>query len=396
MIKVNWIYIVKKDLQTIVREKAAWITMILLPVIVIVVAGFALSGIIGGSEVKMNLVYFYDGTEDDISSLLHGLEEMQELSISRVDSLKEGIEMVEKSKATALLEIPQNFQAGYSEEEMVLTYHYDISSQSMADVLYGIIMGNVKSLNNSFSTVKMLVNQQEEDGVFRKENIENIITDVEKEYHGKQSISLKQEEIGGDSEMRSFYQIIPGFAVMFLLFSILAGSGKLIEERNNKTLRRILVSNTKRRDILIGKWIGMSLQGFLQSLILFAIGAVLFGISLGNLFYLICFLLVAALCTGAIGIFIASISKSFAQATGISMLLFMVMSALGGSWWPLEITPDFMQIIGKLTLNYWAVSGIKKIIMYNLPLLEVGLEIGVLSAVCIAFLLLAHKVFKVE
>lgn len=378
------------------HEKIAWITMIFLPLVVIVVAGFALSGVIGGDEVKMKLVYYYDGDEEIINPLLHGMEEMKELQLVRVDSLEKGIKMVEDSDATALLEIPKDFQVGYPTKEVKLRYHYDISSQSTADVLYGIIMGNVKSLNNSLSTVKLIVNQQKQDGVYQENNIEKIVANVEKEYHGGECITIEQEEIGGESKARSFYQIIPGFAVMFLLFSILGGSGKLIEERNNKTLRRILVSTTRRRDLIIGKWIGMSLQGFLQSIILFLVGAILFGISLGNPFYLIIFLMIAALCTGAIGVFIASISNSLAQATGLSMLFFMVMSALGGSWWPLEMTPVIMQKVGHFTFNYWAVTGIKRIILYQQSLLGVSTEIAVLSVVCVIFLILANKVFRVE
>ncbi|HKM34850.1 MAG TPA: ABC transporter permease [Lachnospiraceae bacterium] len=156
-----------------------------------------------------------------------------------------------------------------------------------------------------------------------------LLIEKDKSLEGGCALLQKQgvpKTIGGEGKARSFYQTIPGFAVMFLLFSILGGSGKLIDERNNKTLRRILVSTTKRRDLIIGKWIGMSLQGFMQSLILFLVGALLFGISLGNPIYLIIFIMIAALCTGAISVFIASISKSLAQATGFSMLLFMVMS----------------------------------------------------------------------
>lgn len=396
MINMNWSYIVIKDLKCIMREKIAWITMILLPLAVIIVAGFALSGLFGEQKIKMTMVYYYNGNAEDVDSIFHGMSDIDNLRIVKAESEEAGIKMVEESSATALLKIPEDFNINDPKKKTELKYFYDISSQSTADMLYGIIMGNVKSLNNSLVTVKMLVEQQKKDGVYQEGNVSDILEEVKADYHGEQQINITENGIGGDNRARSFYQVIPGFAVMFLLFSILGGSGKLIEERNNKTLRRILISTTKRRDLIIGKWIGMTLQGFIQSVILFLAGAFLFKISLGSITYLLAFLLLAAMCTGAIGVFIASISKSLAQATGMSMLLFMVMSALGGSWWPLEMTPSFMQKIGHFTFNYWAVSGIKKIIMYDQTLPGTGKEVFILILVCGVFLMLSDKVFQVE
>jgi len=162
-------------------------------------------------------------------------------------------------------------------------------------------------------------------------------------------------------------------------------------------LRRILIAPVKKSDVIIGKWVGMTTEGFFQAVILFLVGKLIFGLSLGeNPFRLLLFLLVAAGTAGAIGVFVASISKSLKQANGLAMLLFMVMSALGGSWWPLEITPAFMQTAGKFTFNYWAISGIKKLILFNQPLLSVGFEMAILVFAGLIFLFLSFENFKFE
>jgi len=78
------------------------------------------------------------------------------------------------------------------------------------------------------------------------------------------------------------------------------------------------------------------------------------------------------------------------------MILFMLMSALGGSWWPLDITPPIMQTVGKFTFNYWAISGIKNFILFDQSLLDSGTEIAVIVGVCALFLMLSFKFFKFE
>ena len=45
----------------------------------------------------------------------------------------------------------------------------------------------------------------------------------------------------------------------------------------------------------------------------------------------------------SLGILMAAFMKSESQLSGISTLMILFMSAIGGSWWPLEMTPPFMQ-----------------------------------------------------
>lgn len=192
------------------REKIAWITMILLPLVVIIVAGFALSGMFGNQEVKMTLAYCHNGDDEAVDPLLHGMMNIESLQIVKTESREAGMKMIEESNATALLVIPDDFNVNDPKNEMNLKYFYDLSSQSTADVLFGIIKGNVKSLNNSFITVKMVVDQQKKDGVYDEKKVSKIVEGVIEGYNGDQQINITENGIGGDNRTRSFYQVIPG------------------------------------------------------------------------------------------------------------------------------------------------------------------------------------------
>lgn len=394
---MNWFHIVIKDIKCIAREKIAWITMILLPLVVLIVAGFALSGLFNSVAPEMVLAYSFQGDSNQIEPLLHGLEEINSVEIVQAESKEDGIKMIEQSKATAFIIIPDDFNVSKINNKYKIKFYYDISNQSTAEILQGIVQGVVSSLDNSLASVELLVDYLNQYGMYQEDMLSTIVSDVQTSFHNSNRIQMVSNGIGGDESNKSFYQVIPGFAVMFLLFSILGGSNKLISERENKTLRRILISPAKRSDIIIGKWIGMTIEGFIQALILFGAGMLIFGLSLGaNPLNLIVFLFIAAASAGAIGVFIASVSKTLKQATGISMLLFMVMSALGGSWWPLDITPHFMQVIGRFSFNYWAISGIKKLILFDQSLFDIGLEISILIGIGLFFLKISFSKFKFE
>ena len=394
---MNWLHIAVKDLKIISREKIAWLTMILLPLVVVTVAGFALSGLFRENVPDLKLAYSYSGNAANIEPLIHGLEEIEAIQLVQAGSKENGLELIEKSSVTALIVIPEDFDVENINSRHTVEFYYDISSQSSSSILQGMVQGVVNSLNNSLVTIELLARQAGRYGADTQELLPQIVETVRNSFHDTDRIGIDIQGVGGEKSNESFYQVIPGFAVMFLLFSIIGGATKLFDERQNKTLRRILIAPVKKSDVIIGKWVGMTTEGFFQAVILFLVGKLIFGLSLGeNPFRLLLFLLVAAGTAGAIGVFVASISKSLKQANGLAMLLFMVMSALGGSWWPLEITPAFMQTAGKFTFNYWAISGIKKLILFNQPLLSVGFEMAILVFAGLIFLFLSFENFKFE
>jgi ABC-type multidrug transport system permease subunit len=54
---------------------------------------------------------------------------------------------------------------------------------------------------------------------------------------------------------------------------------------------------------------------------------------------------------------IASFAKSRQQVQGMSTLIVLVMSCLGGSMIPSFAMPAFMQKISVFTVNYWGIQG---------------------------------------
>ena len=47
------------------------------------------------------------------------------------------------------------------------------------------------------------------------------------------------------------------------------------------------------------------------------------------------------------------------------MLLTMVMAALGGAWWPIEVTPGWMQAIQKAVPAGWTMDAMHRLISFG-------------------------------
>jgi ABC-type multidrug transport system permease subunit len=80
---------------------------------------------------------------------------------------------------------------------------------------------------------------------------------------------------------------------------------------------------------------------------------------------------VTAYACSSFGIFLASFSKSRQQVQGLSKLIVLIMSGIGGSMIPIFMMPEFMQKIAVVSVNYWGVQGFYDIFWRLLPLTDI-------------------------
>ena len=178
-----------------------------------------------------------------------------------------------------------------------------------------------------------------------------------------------------------------GIGVMFLLFTCSAAGGALIEEVESGTLDRLLTSRLGMNRLLFGKWLFVAALGFLQLTVMFAWGAAMFDLDL--LGHLGGFVLVTAFTTAAaaaLGMVLAAACRTRAQLGGLSTIVILVMSAVGGSMVPRYFMSETMQRAGLLTFNGWALDAYQKVFWRELPLVSLWPQLTVLALVAVALM----------
>jgi ABC-2 type transport system permease protein len=146
----------------------------------------------------------------------------------------------------------------------------------------------------------------------------------------------------GSNPTVSFYAA--GIGVMFLLFSCAAAGGTLLEEEEAGTLGRLVGSRAGMGGILTGKWLFFTLMGVGQLALMFSWGALVFNLPL--LSHLPGFLVMTLVTAGAaagFGLLMATLCRSRAQLSGISTILILSMSAVGGSMFPRFLMTETMR-----------------------------------------------------
>lgn len=387
-----WI-LARKDLTLFFRDRTGLLLSLALPIFLATIFGAAMGGMSGSSQSRVKLLVEDLDRSDVSGALLAELEASPGLRVERSQDVRR---KVADGRAAAALLIPHGFAEDFGSEHALSLKLYRDPGQLIE---HQIVVGNLlpalaRTFGASFSSEIVrrglaAVNFPEPG----RPQAERILDDA----WGSIRVLAAEHSVGSDGDspvsfdfgdaLPTFFglqtedvvgggtaarksamqsQAISGTAVMMLLFGLAACGATLLLERDDGTLQRLQLSPASGASILVGKVIYTGLVGVLQLVILFTYGALVFDIpvlrdpvALG-----VHSLAVVCAATG-LGILLAVVCRTHKQLEGLSTLVILVMSALGGSWFPLMITPEWFQRLGHFTLNAWAMDGYQAILWYG-------------------------------
>jgi ABC-type Na+ efflux pump permease subunit len=166
-----------------------------------------------------------------------------------------------------------------------------------------------------------------------------------------------------------FSQAIPGTMVMFTMLVLLtSGAITLVIEREQGLLRRLASAPISAGSLVAGKWMGRMALALVQIGFAMIVGRVLFSMDWGRSLPMVALVLVGwAAFAASSAVLLSSLTRTVGQTTGVGVMLTMVLAALGGCWWPIEITPGWMQTLARLVPTGWAMGAMHKLINFGDP-----------------------------
>jgi ABC-2 type transport system permease protein len=188
-----------------------------------------------------------------------------------------------------------------------------------------------------------------------------------------------------------------GQLITWVFIPLIGISALFATERRTGTLRRLLVSPTRRSTYLLGTITGQVALALVQMLLLVGFGILVMNLNWGRSPGALALMLVAStLAAAALGTTLGTFVESEGQANGLSIMLGMVMALLGGCWYPIELFPEFVRNAVKVLPTTWAMQGLLDIVLRGLGLREVLLEAGVLLGFAALFFAVGVWRFRYE
>ena len=205
-------------------------------------------------------------------------------------------------------------------------------------------------------------------------------------------VAVEERKIAGQKRgglMISYYAA--GIAVMFLLFSASSAGGSLLEELESGTLDRVLTSRVRMTGLLAGKWLSLTRLGVLQITVMFLWAMIAFRLDLLHHLPGFALMTIATAATAAgFGLVLATACRTRQQLGGISTIVILTVSALGGSMFPRFLMSESLQRIGRVSFNAWALDGYIKVFWRDAPVGQLVPELAVLAAWSLALAILAR------
>ena len=189
-------------------------------------------------------------------------------------------------------------------------------------------------------------------------------------------------------------------AILFLLFSAMQGASISIDERRNGLSDRLMVGPVGAIWILCGKFVFLTLIGFLQAAIICAVAVIFFDVPIIGTY-----LPIGVACLGAsvlasgLALLLASLCKTQTQMNAVSTFAVLLLSAIGGSMVPRFMMPGWLQNLGTFTPNYWSIEAFYGILARGQSLFDLLPVWGVLfggGGLCLGLAaFLSHKLMRV-
>jgi ABC-2 type transport system permease protein len=151
-----------------------------------------------------------------------------------------------------------------------------------------------------------------------------------------------------------------------------------------------------RAALIGGKVLARFALGLIQFLVVILVGAVL-GMDFGSdPIALVSLIGAYTLAVTALSFAVGTRIQNPAQASGLALLFSLTLAPLGGAWWPIQITPPFMQTLGRLSPVAWLMDGSATLIYDGGRIADIWLPLVVLLALAVVAFLIAIPRFHYQ
>jgi ABC-2 type transport system permease protein len=378
--KCAW-FIAMKDLKLFAADRGALFFALLFPFFFATMFYFVMQGV-GGKDERLELHLVTRETQGMSHQIIEAMVTKDEARLKAGEpkivwdrDYEKARQAVEAKKIAGFLAFPPDFTQGVSlgygaNLEIVVNAESPGARAALNGLAQGIAAQAGAQQVSSRATMAVLVGRDMASG--NTANIAQVIQktlpvmSIQQPAADKSLITFDIQKTGEmEAENPSNY-VIPGYLVMFVFFAAALGAGAIVRERQNQTLERLLASSVRREAILGGIFTGAAFKGVIQIVLFWIVGILVFRMELGaSPGSVILLSVLMVLTSAAFSVMLATLAKTQPAAIAIGVLTSLILAPLGGCWWPLFITPKWMQFLAQFTPHGWATLGFNKLMVFG-------------------------------
>jgi ABC-2 type transport system permease protein len=384
-----------KDLLQTRRDRLAFLFTLILPIVFTLFFGFLLRG---NTTDTLPVVVVNSDTGASGAELVQALDKSNVLSVKNNDKL--GAEQaVQDQKVAAAILIPADFTSS-------------LASSGSAKLTVVGTMGS-SGLQTALQTVQTVANRMviagtaarvavEASGLLVGDQVPQVLQQARAVVESQMSnppLSVTSVDAGmtKGKEAQGFDLSSPGMLINWILFSLLTAGTSLVNERRSRALMRLLTTQVTRAQVILGKAFAMVVITLVQQVILIGLGQFAFGVDyLRSPGALLLSMVTLSFLAATLGLLVASVLKTEPAVIATTVILSMVLAAMSGAWFPLEITGPTFSAVGHAMPTAWVLDSLRGIILQGWTLVDVLPKLAVAWGYAVVFFAVAVWRFRFE
>jgi ABC-2 type transport system permease protein len=386
-VRYAW-YIAAKEILQTRRDRMAFLFSLVMPVVFTLFFGWLLGGLSEGDDRLPLGIADLDG--GPIAAELVALLDESVVVAPEAVSADAADKEVDDDQLAAALVIPQDFSTRVDAGEPVTLTIIRVQASTGAQSAEEEVRAALERVGNARSAAQVALEVTESSGDRAAAALSAAQASL-----ATPSLEVTVQESGSEAGQipRGFDQSSPGMVVNFIMFSLLTAATGMVMERRTMALPRLMTTRTPRAGIVGGKFVSMFLLSLTTQVILIALGQFLFGVDyLRSPTALVLVMLSLSALAAALGMMIATLLTSEQAIIATTVIASMMFSALGGAWFPLEVTGEGFSTVAHFLPTAWILDAFHGIILKGWGPIDVLPAVGVALAYALVFLGIA--VFK--
>lgn len=360
---------VRKEFYHIFRDKRTMLILLVLPIVMIILFGFAIT-----TEVNDTQVAVFDPSKDAATQRI-----IEKFSANKYFTIAENLnessqieEVFKNGKINMVIVFSENFA-----ENMIHTGEATV--QLLADGTEpnqaSIRIGYAQNVLNAYS--------QELAQVSRGKTYQ-IIPEIKMLYNPQQ---------------KSEFNFVPGvIGMMLLLICAMMSSIAIVREKEMGTMEVLLASPLPPAYIILAKAVPYFTISSVNLTTILLLSAFLLHIPVaGSLLCLIAISLLYIIVALSLGLLISTLVDSQLAAMLLSSMVLMIPTILlSGTIFPVESMPMWLQWLSRIIPANWFVGAVRKIMIQGVEIQYVAHEFTVLCIMVAVLITIALKKFKIR
>ena len=359
--KQNFGSLIKKESTHILRDKRTMLIVMLIPVVLMVLFGFAISTEVNNINIAVVAPEHTDGVNDAVQRL----DNNDYFTFKGYISPDEIDYYLRSGKVNAVIV----FATDYDRRALLAKQGYE--TKPIIQLILDASNVNTASTASAY--------------------IQNILLGSDAPQ------AMFETRMLFNPQMKSTYNFVPGImGLIFILVCAMMTSVSIVREKEVGTMEVLLVSPVRPAKIIFAKMIPYFAISCIVLILILLLARYLLDVPMtGGVWGIFSLSLLYLALSLSLGLLVSTIARTQVAALLISaMVMMMPILMLSGMLFPIENLPTFFKVVSNIVPARWYIDAVRKMMIQGLPLSAVWENCAILLGMTVAILGVSLKKFN--